>query len=228
MALKHSPSIVSDGLILYLDAANRRSYPGSGSIWYDLSENKYNNTLYNSPIFASGFILFDGIAQYASAGDNDNLHPELATIEVWTRAINESNLDHVTNIVGKGDWNSASGHWHLGYKNGTQLSFAYNIESWSVGASYNLSSFDATAWHNIVGVCSQNNNALYIDGNFISNDTAINGTRILNNLEFQIARSSYYGNFYNGAITIVKMYNRPLSDVEIKQNFNAMRSRFGI
>lgn len=228
MSLSHSPKIVTDGLILYLDAANRRSYPGNGVIWYDLTTNNNNNTLYNSPIFASGFLLFNGTTQYASAGDNDNLHPELCTVEVWTRAIDESNLDHVTNIVGKGNWNSSFGHWHLGYKNGTALSFAYNLNTWSVGASYLLSSFDATQWHNIVGVCSNDNNALYIDGIFISNDTGTNGGRVLNDFEFQIARSSYFGNFYNGAISIVKMYNRPLNQNEIVRNFNATRGRFGV
>ena len=45
MALRHSPKIVTDGLVLALDAANTRSYPGSGSTWFDLSGNNHNATL---------------------------------------------------------------------------------------------------------------------------------------------------------------------------------------
>ena len=52
--------------------------------------------------------------------------------------------------------------------------------------------------------------------------------RDLNNYSFEIARSSYYANFYNGYVSIVRMYNRVLSRDELTQNYNAHRSRFGL
>ena len=63
MALHHSPRIVTSGLVLALDAADRNSYPGSGTTWTDLSGNANNGTLTNGPTFNSangGSIVFDG------------------------------------------------------------------------------------------------------------------------------------------------------------------------
>jgi hypothetical protein len=64
MAFNYSPKIITDGLVLYLDAANTRSYPTNGTIWSDLSRNNNNGTLINGPTFNSangGSIVFDGV-----------------------------------------------------------------------------------------------------------------------------------------------------------------------
>jgi hypothetical protein len=69
MALAHSPSIVTSGLVLCLDAANPKSYPGSGTTWTDLSGNGNNGTLVNGPTYSSvngGSIVFDGSNDYIS------------------------------------------------------------------------------------------------------------------------------------------------------------------
>ena len=54
MAFRYSPKIVTDGLVLSVDAANKKSYPGSGTTWYDLSGNAINGTLTNGPTFDIG------------------------------------------------------------------------------------------------------------------------------------------------------------------------------
>ena len=70
MGLSHSPNIVTDGLVLCLDAANRRSYPGSGNSWLDLSGNGNNGTFGSgtaAPTFSSGnggSLVFDGSNDY--------------------------------------------------------------------------------------------------------------------------------------------------------------------
>lgn len=69
MGLTHSPKIVTNGLVLALDAANNKSYPGSGVTWYDLSGNGNNGTLTNGPTFNVGnlgSIVFDGTNDYVS------------------------------------------------------------------------------------------------------------------------------------------------------------------
>jgi hypothetical protein len=63
MGTAYNPRIVTDGLVLCLDAANTKSYPGSGTTWTDLSGNGNNGTLTNGPTFDSsngGSIVFDG------------------------------------------------------------------------------------------------------------------------------------------------------------------------
>jgi hypothetical protein len=67
MAFNYSPKIVTDGLVLYLDAANPKSYPGTGTAWNDISRGGNNGTLVNGPTFDStngGSIVFDGVNDY--------------------------------------------------------------------------------------------------------------------------------------------------------------------
>jgi hypothetical protein len=81
MGLGHSPRIVTDGLVLCLDAANARSYPGTGTTWTDRSGNGNDGTLTNGPTFDSdngGILSFDGT--------NENLTIPSVTfnsIELW-------------------------------------------------------------------------------------------------------------------------------------------------
>jgi hypothetical protein len=72
MAFFHSPRIVTDGLVLALDAANSLSYPGSGTTWTDLSGKGNNGTLVNGPTFDQangGSIVFDGTDDYVNLPD---------------------------------------------------------------------------------------------------------------------------------------------------------------
>lgn len=67
MGINHQGPIVTDGLVLCLDAANPKSYPGSGTAWMDLSGNGNNGTLTNGPTYNSGnkgSIVFDGVNDY--------------------------------------------------------------------------------------------------------------------------------------------------------------------
>jgi hypothetical protein len=61
MAYNFSPKIITDGLVLYLDAANTRSYPGSGTVWTDLSRVGNNGTLTNGPTFNSEVLYLMGV-----------------------------------------------------------------------------------------------------------------------------------------------------------------------
>ena len=83
-----APSIVTDGLSLYLDAANTRSYPGSGTAWYDLSGNVNHGTLVNGPTFDSGnagSIVFDGTNKYVNFPNplNKTQLDQIWTVQSW-------------------------------------------------------------------------------------------------------------------------------------------------
>ena len=78
MALNHGPKLVTDGLVLWMDAADRTSYPGSGTTWTDLTRNGYNGTLTNGPTFSSangGAIVLDGTDDYVQ--NSFSLDPNL-------------------------------------------------------------------------------------------------------------------------------------------------------
>jgi hypothetical protein len=87
MGFYRGPHIVTDGLILSLDAANNKSYPRSGTTWNDLSGNGNNGTLVNGPTFSSangGSIVFDGTNDVVSTTLVQTFVNEL-TVETWYR-----------------------------------------------------------------------------------------------------------------------------------------------
>ena len=98
MSVSNNPSIISNGLILALDAADKNSYPGSGTAWTDLSGNGNNGTLVNGPTFNTGSlgnIVFDGIDDYGTTlltrtGTNNT------TISVWYRWNGTSQTTFIT------------------------------------------------------------------------------------------------------------------------------------
>lgn len=87
MSVKGGPKIITDGLLLYLDAANEKSYPGSGTIWNDLSGNGNNGDLINNVVYDTennGILLFDGTNEYCQL--DDSLENQLNGIEEATLA----------------------------------------------------------------------------------------------------------------------------------------------
>ena len=95
MAIHYNPTTVSDGLVLALDAANTRSYVGSGTTWTDVSYNGNNGTLTNGPAYTTvgftepfggaGAVYFDGTGDYLSVADDASLQLGSGdfTIEFW-------------------------------------------------------------------------------------------------------------------------------------------------
>ena len=88
MGLSHSPRIVTDGLVFCVDAANKRSYPGVGTTWTDLTANKNNGTLTNGPTFDSangGSIVFDGTNDYVDLGSSLSISTSSPfSVEFWS------------------------------------------------------------------------------------------------------------------------------------------------
>ena len=83
MGLSHSPRIVTNGMSLCLDAGNRRSYPGSGTTWSDLSGRNNNGTLINSPTITNGSFLLNGSSQYVT----------VPTSTDWSFGLNDFTID---------------------------------------------------------------------------------------------------------------------------------------
>jgi hypothetical protein len=84
MAFNYSPKVITDGLVLYLDAANQYSYPRSGTTWSDISRTGANGTLTNGPTFSSangGSIAFDGTNDYVTG--SCNVSGQNITVNTW-------------------------------------------------------------------------------------------------------------------------------------------------
>lgn len=221
-------SIVTSGLVLNLDAGNPASYPGSGTTWTDLSGLGNNGTLINGPTYSSsnlGFFTFDGVNEFASASDNTALNTQTPTVEVWVRT-------NATTQAGFWFEKGAVNTQYALFQEGGVIQWRMNIG----GSLTNLSTTTATYmntsnWFQVVATYTSGSRILYINGVQVNSD-AQTGTIITNNQGMSIGayggNSGTHGYYYNGALSICRVYNRALSAAEVSQNFNALGWRYGV
>lgn len=238
MALVHSPRIITDGLVLCLDAANTKSYPGTGTTWTDLSTNKNNGTMTNmdGTNFNSGnggYLTFDGTNEYTSVTINNffTSFNQQITMEAWIYVPSSatwSNGTNYGNIIARGNFDGAHGFWRTQTNN--QVSFYCRQAGGVVLNVQSIGLITRDAWYQLVGTWNAGTK-LYINGNLVDSDSGTLGDTE-NNVPFEIGRNTAAagaaGNWFTGNIAGVKIYNRALNDGEITQNFNALRGRFGI
>jgi hypothetical protein len=224
---KVAGALVTNGMLLNLDAANSTSYPGNGITWTDLSGNSNNGTLYNGVTYSSangGSLVFDGADDYADITSNSFGSATVLTIEgfiKWVSGTGGMFLGFSTYDV----WTQSG---TLGYNNGG--SNVIGISSTKV-SSLNL----VGNWHHYTFVMRSSGllstNKIYIDGvdmgalsAVVQNDGNIPGLN--NNLRLSSWNNGgFYGNMQYANLRI---YNRELTISEIQQNFNTYKSRFGL
>lgn len=223
MALAHSPSIVTNGLVLCVDAGNPRSYSGSGTQWNDATSSGFNFTLTNGPVYSSsnlGSFTFDGVNDFASASDNTALNTQTPTVEVWVR----------TNATTQnGFWfekGTVNSQYSL-FQEGDQIRWRMNIGGITQLSTTTASFMNTSNWFQVVGTYTSGSRILYINGVQVSSDTQT-GTISTNASGMYIGSYNSGGYYYNGALSICRVYNRVLSAAEVLQNFNAVRGRYGI
>jgi hypothetical protein len=222
MATKGGPNIITDGLVLALDAASPRSYPGTGTTWYDLSEQGNNGTITNSPTFSDNTFIFNGTTQYAQANSvTNNIISSDFTLEAWIKT--SSTQDHKSIFSFN---TSGGGNRKLWMVRNAGMG-VYDSTTWYIG-SINV---DDNQWHHIMATYDYSTKGLktYTDGvldlnvttnvqiNVQASDTA--------NIAMEYDAGSPSDYFY-GEIPIVKVYDKVLSSTEVTQNYNALKSRF--
>jgi hypothetical protein len=222
MALSHSPSIVTDGLVLCLDAANTKSYPGTGTGWNDLSQNSFVGTMVNGITFSSsnlGSIVFDGTDDYVTIPHNSafNFNTSLS-LSFWFK----TSVGTEKYLTTKSD---DSFYVAIGTVSPGKLSTWLNGTS-PGGWKSSTASVDTNQWVN--GVVTYNGSSvfIYINGSL---DSSFGGSGGVSTGTSPVGigyRNSAY--FFNGSIANVMFYNINLSASQIAQNFNALRGRFGI
>lgn len=229
MALSHSPSIVRSGLVLHLDAANPKSYPGSGTVWTDLSGNGNNGTLINGVGFTSeigGCLTFNGSNQYVSLLSTPQIAQSLysSTVEI----VAYRNRSNVFEVMFGGGLQSANAGFYVGFRasNGNNFMYAYysNDQDGST-PSTNI------AWNHYVATYNTANSSRfrYFNSSLLSPSESSGVTNTSANKFFIGAfnNNNSPSDFFQGKIASVKIYNRALTAAEISQNFEAHRGRFG-
>ena len=215
MALAHSPKIVTNGLVLCLDAANPKSYPGTGTTCFDLSGNNNNGTLVNGTTYSdtnNGRFIFDGSNDYITVSLNlQNTNYSVMAIARYT------GTGQNRRVI-----SSNSGNWLMGWWAGQTNK--YFAEGW---VSPETGGTAETSWICYVATGSQPSDswALYRNGALIVGPNA-NGSNGPNGI--RIGGSGVYGEYSACEVNYVSAYNRVLTATEIQQNFNAFRGRFGL
>ena len=222
--------LVTDGLVLALDAANTVSYPGSGTTWTDLSGNGNNGTLQNGVgynIANGGSLTFDGGIQHISLTANSiNTNADL-TLNFW---LNHQptivGFDRVYALLGNNASNDLSVRYFTsssGTGSITTVQLAKNSSTMGEFSGFTATN-NTTYFITITLTKSTNTWSLYVNGSFISS--------FVNSQTFDTSLPALgktnAGAFFKGNMYSFFYYNRVLTAGEIAQNFNATRSRFGI
>jgi hypothetical protein len=230
-------SIVTNGLVLALNAADRNSYPGSGTTWTDLSGNGNNATLINGPTFSSvngGSIVFDGVDDYARVNVNSWIRSMSSAYTIscffyynaGTSGGSPYSLMTSPNISDTNDgfWQHLNlGNWLWRTEDTVSGEAGGNVES--------PSPFSNGNWYYIATVVKTNSLIFYRNGVLVSNiNTSFSWANLRNDETAYLYIGTGYGEAYfmNGYISSFQMYNKELSASEIAQNYNVQKSRFGL
>ena len=228
MGVAYNSKIVTDGLVLCLDAANRKSYPGTGTTWTDLSGNgrivTFNNmdgTNFNSANLGS--LTFDSTNEFVTVS---MVNPFAETIIVWAKS--------ATSNWNQNGWISSSRaqNGHIIHPNsGTRDVYYYVGNSTGVGFDGEINFYtpgDITIPHMYSYTTNGSNlHKGYFDGTeVVSKTTSITRTTSPSNQVWHLGKDDSFNRFGNGNIYACLRYNRALTATEIAQNYNALKSRY--
>jgi hypothetical protein len=224
MSVNGGPNISENGLIFSLDAADRTSYPGTGTAWNDLVGNN-NGTLTNGPTFNSGnkgSIVFDGVDDYVEV-PNFNIANTI-TVDVWVKKTSGNSWQGWL-----GNWNTTGNgdSWLLTQNDSTRASF-YIMHTDTVGDNIvdTSGTIIENVWYNYTGIFTNSTLSLYKNGSLVNSKSTLQNTIYQNSLKIWYGRFSTF--YLNGQLSNGKVYNRALSATEIAQNYNNTKSRFGL
>lgn len=227
MGVGYNPKIITDGLVLCLDPANTKSYPGSGTAWTDLSGQGRNATLTNGVGFSinnGGVFTFDGVNDFAATSNFQTFGTDM-TWEAWVYCTH--------NISG---YNMFMGRYTTPYFSfyiGNTLLFSNVIAGTQVTIS-SSSTLSLNTWYHATFTTSFNGSSttmkIYTNGVETATGT-YTGSQTNYAYNFTIGdvndgATAWYP--FKGNIGAVKVYNKTLTISEIQQNFNATRGRYGI
>jgi hypothetical protein len=222
------PAIITNGLVLNLDAGFTPSYPTTGTTWYDVSSGGNNGALTNGPTFSSangGSIVFDGVDDYARVSDI-NTASEIS-IEGWVYANSVGSFNAIASqfkadTFAESSWvlETVGSDIRLYITNNSLLSFA-------------STSFSTLVWTYIVGTFNGTTIKIYknsVLGDITGTIAGLNDSNLNINIGALYSQNGSEGGtgLWNGKIANVKIYNRALSADEVLQNYNATKSRFGL
>jgi hypothetical protein len=233
MSFNYSPNIVTDSLVLYLDGANTRSYPRSGTTWNDLSRSNYTGTLINGPTFDStngGSILFDGSNDLVEITNSTALTS--FTISIWFKMTGPGSTGGVSNTIYNNLFGINSGQRRILVATSANTGIEEGRILVQMGGSNYFSSVSTATvtnrWNNVVYTWQANTATIYINGIAETPQTNSSVTFPAANLFLGAYSNPIVAYAMKGNIAQTSIYNRVLSATQILKNYNALKSRFGL
>ena len=217
MGTIYSPSIVRDGLVLLLDAANVKSYPGTGTTWYDLSGNGNNGVITGSVPYST---LFGGVLNTpGTTGNYINITLNLVsvnhTVMIASKYANSSQNGRILSGL--------SNNWLLGHHGSGNTRGDYYAQGWVYGPS----TTGGDVWGIYTGTGNISTDTWELYDNAVLKASSSAGSQGPNSLTIGRHGGSD-GEYSNAYVGFLMCYNRVLSANEIQQNYNAMKGRYGL
>jgi hypothetical protein len=229
MGQYYNPVIASpDTLALNMDAANTRSYAGSGNTWFDLSAYSNSGALTSVTFGGSGAtsaLVFNGTTSLINLGSTNGGNVTTAwTVESWIKptTAGENNAGRIFQHSPGGGTGFICSLDNSAVTNGIQLN-TYAISGFSarIGNCITNNSWQQVAWAFSPGSVTFYVNGASVGTSSITSPSSYTSTDYIGN-------NSGAVNTFDGSISIVRLYRNTLTDTQILQNFNAHRSRYGI
>ena len=226
------PKIITSGCVLSLDAADIFSYPRTGTTWKDLSGNNNNGTLTNGPTFNAGnggHIVLDGVDDWINL-PTSGFGLSSFSIEFWIKFNATGNDGYWWAIA---DSSGGNPELRLSFTTSNKLKYIWYDSSAYIINSFSQATLTVGTWYHITNTTQNNDYKFYINSVIDSSFTGTTynggtlachsiGTYNLN------GTSPGYGGYISMGLGSYKFYNRVLSSSEVSQNYNAVKSRFGL
>jgi hypothetical protein len=235
MAVGYNPRVVTDGLVLALDAGNTKSYPGSGTSWSDLSGKSNNGTLTNGPTYSSddgGYLDFDGTNDYVNFGSvsDANFGTGDFAVECWF--YDNGGPDYAALVVngqsGSPDY-AALASFQLG-RGGSAGGYTDRILFARGGATDSFTIYDSTntiqlnTWTYVAATRIGTTVKLYINGVEVDSMT---DSGSYSNTALRVGVNRGGSIYWSGRISNVRIYKgKGLTAAEVEQNYNATKGRY--
>jgi hypothetical protein len=217
------PAIITDGLVLNLDAGFTPSYPTTATTWYDISSSGNNGSLINGPTFSSannGSIVFDGVDDYATLSSYPV--PDNFSYSIWVKVNGDGSQGSRGIVISNG-----STYIDINFGNRILFSLILSDGSQNLIMSTNGVIASVGVWAHYAATYNRQQAKLYLNGSEVASS---NYTLAPLNYATSFTVGCYDGGSYNlnGNISIAQMYNRALTAAEVLQNYNATKSRYGL
>ena len=224
MSVYGGPNIVTNGLQLYLDAGNASSYSGSGTTWTDLSGQNKNFVWSGTPSFVSAGSLsyFTTVGLQASGPASNSFGVTNATgYCVMVASLNSSPTGSIAF-----NWDGGGGRGIF-----STLTWSDDVVYWDQGGCCaadtrtSVASGGATTW-NIWAFNRQSatDRSIYKNATILTTNTTTAADPALNSN----AATINPGGSWQARLSFMMLYNRGLTNLEVQQNFNALRGRYGL